>query len=109
MATVDQVQEMIDGTNHTYTSISGVNGIKITNKTDSTKYIFFPAAGGWYDTNNSTIGSYGNYWSTTYQSADSNANRAFTLDFYMGSSIFSQYLRNGYTEQYNGLPVRAIR
>lgn len=41
--TQTQGQELIDGTNSTWTSINGVNGRKFISKTDSTKYIFLPA------------------------------------------------------------------
>ena len=51
MFTQAQGQELIDGTNSTWTTINGVNGRKFISKTDSSKYIFLPAGGGWKDTN----------------------------------------------------------
>ena len=45
MPTIDQYQELINDTNHTWTSINGAAGWKLINKTDSTKYIFFPISG----------------------------------------------------------------
>ena len=51
MFTQAQGQELINGTNSTWTTINGVNGRKFTSKTDSSKYVFFPAGGGWKDTN----------------------------------------------------------
>ena len=47
MFTQTQGQELIDGTNSTWTTINGVNGRKFTSKTDSSKYIFLPAGGYW--------------------------------------------------------------
>ena len=47
MFTQAQGQELIDGTNSTWTTINGVNGRKFTSKTDSSKYIFLPAGGDW--------------------------------------------------------------
>ena len=106
MPTVDQCQKLIDGTNHTLTTINNVNGMKFISKTDTSKYIFIPAAGGWCDTNYYSAGNGGECWSTTYQSADSNANRAFTLCFSFPSP---DNLRNGYAFRYYGLSVRAIK
>ena len=45
MPTQTQVQELIKGTNSEWTTIDGVAGRKFTNMTDSSKYIFIPAAG----------------------------------------------------------------
>ena len=51
MFTKEQAQELIDNTTYEWTTINGVNGRKFTSKTDSSKYIFLPAAGVWYGTN----------------------------------------------------------
>ena len=47
MPTKDQCQELINGTNYTWTSINKVNGRKFISNTDTSKYIFIPAAGYW--------------------------------------------------------------
>ena len=52
MFTQAQGQELIDGTNSTWTTINGINGRKFTSKTDTSKYIFLPAGGYWYYTSN---------------------------------------------------------
>lgn len=45
MPTREQLIELIANTTYEWTSINGVNGGKFTSKTDSSKYIFLPAAG----------------------------------------------------------------
>ena len=62
MFTYVQGRELINNTIHEWTSINGVNGRKYTSKSDTSKYIFFPAGGGWSGTTNSSKTSYGNYW-----------------------------------------------
>ena len=47
MFTQEQANELVSGTNYIWTTINGVNGGKFTSKTDTSKYIFFPAAGVW--------------------------------------------------------------
>ena len=54
MFTQAQGQELIDGTNSTWTTINGVNGRKFTSKTDSSKYIFLPA-GGFYEDDTANV------------------------------------------------------
>ena len=66
MFTQAQGQELIDGTNSTWTTINGVNGRKFTSKTDSSKYIFLPAGGWWHSTTFGDAGSAGYYWSNKY-------------------------------------------
>lgn len=45
MPTSDELRELLDNTDSEWTTINGVNGRKFTSKTDTSKYIFFPAAG----------------------------------------------------------------
>ena len=61
MFTHTQGQELIDNTTSAWTTIKGVNGRKFTSKTDSSKYIFLPAGGGWDGTNNFSPTSAGLY------------------------------------------------
>ena len=70
MFTQAQGQELIDGTNSTWTTINGVNGRKFSSKKDSTKYIFLPAGGYLNDTTHNASTSIGNYWSTTFDTSD---------------------------------------
>ena len=62
MPTKDQCQELIDNTTSTWTSINSVNGRKFISKIDSSKYIFLPAAGGWYDITLKYAGESAEYW-----------------------------------------------
>ena len=64
MPTYKQTQDLINGTNHTWTTINGVNGGKFTSKTDSSKYIFLPAAGYWSYTSFFDAAIRCHYWTT---------------------------------------------
>ena len=100
MPTKEQCQELIDNTNHTWTTINGVNGRKFTSKTDSSKYVFFPAGGFWDKTTLNHATTNGHYWTTKWYTGTSNLR---TLDFAStGSSINS-------TGRWYGLSVRAIQ
>ncbi len=67
MPTSAQYQELIDNTDYEWTTINGVNGTKFTSKTDSTKYVFFPAGGSYsaLDYNLNGVGNIGIYFSST--------------------------------------------
>ena len=65
MPTKTQFEELIDETDNEWTSINGVNGFKFTNKLDSSKYIFLPAAGYCRSSNLSSVGNEGRYWSSS--------------------------------------------
>ena len=45
MPTKAEIQELLSGTTNEWTQMSSVNGWKFTSKTDTSKYIFIPAAG----------------------------------------------------------------
>ena len=45
MPTSEQFEELLSNTNLIWCSIAGVYGMKCTNTTDDTKYVFFPACG----------------------------------------------------------------
>ena len=45
MPTPNQFQELIDNTIHFWTTLDGVNGMRFTSKTDTSKFIFIPATG----------------------------------------------------------------
>ena len=107
-----QGQELIDHTNYTWTTIHRVNGMKFTSKTDSSKYIFLPAAGEWlvaedmhgnehsdlYNTDG------GDYWSTIlYDSQD-----AYSLRVYQGyDPVANMSINSNY--RYYGRPVVAVK
>ena len=83
MPSLAQIKELCNSSNTTteWTQVNGVNGRKITSKSNGNS-IFLPAAGYRYDTSLYDAGSYGYYWSrllyTSYPSG------AYYLCFYSG-------------------------
>ena len=65
-----------------WTQVNGVYGMLCTDKTDSSKTLFFPAAGGCGDGSVYRVGSRGYYWSSSLHS--SNVSSARFLYFYSG-------------------------
>ena len=79
MPTQTQCQELVNGTNSEWTTIDGVAGRKFTNKSDSSKYIFIPAAGYFYGGTHVNKGSYGYVWSSSLSA--SLISSAYYLEF----------------------------
>ena len=107
MPTKDQYQELIAGTNYTWTTINGVNGGKFTSKTDSNMYIFLQAGGFWVENPYGlflyNLGETGDYWCTKlYSSSQGNM-----LSIYSGSATADPASISS-TSRYRGLSVRAI-
>lgn len=96
MPTDAEMQELLTQCNWTWTTQNGVNGYKVTSKTNS-NFIFLPAAGKYdWSYGLSSQGAYGNYWSSTMIS-NSNSYSCF-LEF--GSSYKidnSNYRKNCHT------------
>ena len=69
MPTRTQFNELTANTNYSFTTINGVSGGKFTNKIDSSKYIFLPAAGYWNNGTYSEGGISGVYCSSTPENA----------------------------------------
>lgn len=67
MPTLDECQELLDNCTKIWTTLEGVKGwIFISNKEGYTNNgIFLPAAGYWGDAGNPTVGTYGDYWSSS--------------------------------------------
>lgn len=81
---------------------SGVSGLVLTDKTDSSKVLFFPAAGSAYYGSVDYVGSYGYYWSSSLN-ADCGDSYAYYLLFGDGSVHW------GYGgSRYYGCPVRGV-
>ena len=97
--TKEQCQELIDGTNSTWTTINGVNGRKFTSKKNSTKYIFLPASGRWEDISYPNAGSTAFYLCVTH----SGSNAASSI--YLGSTFTMIEM----TSRFVGNSVRAIQ
>jgi hypothetical protein len=100
MPTKEQLQELIDYTNHEWTSIDGVKGMKCTNKNDDTKYIFIPAAGYCIDSVHNDVGFWGCLWSVSRK--ESRADSAWNMSF------SSSYISNDYFLCCNGFSVRGV-
>ena len=103
MPTKDQAQEMLDGTISEWTSINGVNGRKLTSKTDSNKYIFFPAAGRWNNNSNEEATKYAYGWTTTKRGSYYGDSALSIFFFYNRSEI------SPFQYRFFGQPVRPIR
>ena len=99
MFTQAQGQELINGTNSTWTTINGVNGRKFTSKTDSSKYIFLPSAGQWSNTNYGSAGLRGHYWSTSWISS--------IYSWYIWFDSSNIKMKDGY--RYLGMPIRPVQ
>jgi uncharacterized protein (TIGR02145 family) len=80
---------------------SGVSGLVLTDKNDSSKVLFFPAAGFCYNGGVNNVGSYGYYWSSSVDSSD--VQSAYDLRF-RSSRVNWQY---DYS-RYFGFAVRGV-
>jgi len=86
MPSFEQIKELYNNTDNTWVSNfegTGVSGRKFTNKKDSSKFIFLPAAGYRSVTSLYSAGSYGYYWSRTLNAGS--PLYAYELYFYSGS------------------------
>ena len=80
---------------------SGVNGFILTDKEDPSKKLFFPACGYCYYGSVSSVGSNGDYWSSSLLS--NSVQRAYRLSFYDGY-VNWQYIGTCFI----GCPVRGV-
>ena len=104
MPTMAEFYELLSGTTNKWIinyNGTGVNGRKFTSKTDTSKYIFIPAAG--YCSNGSVnnVGNLGYVWSSSLNISD--PNNAWNLKF--NSDIYN--MRN--YGRYVGQSVRGVR
>jgi uncharacterized protein (TIGR02145 family) len=104
MPTTAEFQALGNAVNTAWTDSyqgSGVAGLVCTDKTDSSKVLFFPAAGYCYNGSVSNVGSYGNCWASSVYS--SNVKYADRLYFRSGD-VRWQNANN----RYYGYPVRGV-
>jgi uncharacterized protein (TIGR02145 family) len=80
---------------------SGVAGLVLTDKTDSSKVLFFPACGLCYLGSVSSVGSYGGYWSSSLDSG--NVQYAYFLGFDSGDVSWQDS-----SDRYVGFSVRGV-
>ena len=103
LPTKDDFQELYDNTDNEWVADfngTGVAGRKFMKKTDHSVYVFFPAAGIGYGTSLYDRGSYGYYWSGSWNSAD--------IAYYLYFSSSSVNPQNNYY-RYRGYSVRAVQ
>ena len=100
MPTKNECQELYKNTTQSWVTINGVNGRKFTSKTDTSKYIFIPAAGYYYNGSVSEVGAYGYIWSSTISSPYSKARFLRFRSSTCGAST---------TERCYGMPVRGVK
>lgn len=102
MPSIDQIQELYNSSNTTteLTTQNGVNGLKITSKSNDNS-IFLPAAGYRDGTSLGYAGSMGNYWSRSLNT--SNSYYANYLNFYSDRIVWH------YSYRYCGQSVRPVR
>ena len=86
----------------TWTTIYGVNGYKVQSKKSgyTNNWIFLPAAGDRVYNNQSLVGYYGNYWSSSLSTDD--PSRACGLDFSSRNFGWGDYAR------YYGFSIRPV-
>ena len=103
MPTKAENQELIDYTTNEWVEDykgTGVNGRKFTSKTDTSKYIFIPAAGYCYDGSVTYVGGRGYVWSSS--PSTSYPDNAWGLNFSSGG----RYMSNN--RRYCGQSVRGV-
>ena len=100
MPTKDELKELIDNTDNEWTQVNGVNGRKFTHKTDTSKYIFIPAAGNCGDGSVDDVGGNGSVWSSSLYT--SSPYYAWNLYFNSG------YCSMDYNTRCNGRCVRGV-
>ena len=104
MPTKDDFQELLDNTDSEWIenyNNSGVNGRKLTSKTDISKYIFIPASGDRAGSSFRYQGDRGSFWSSSLLTA--NPYYAYVLYFY-SDRIFASY----YDYRCYGFVVRGV-
>ena len=105
MPTATEFQELYDNTTNEWVegyNGSGVNGRKFTSKTDTSKYIFIPAAGYRSVSSFYNQGRAGSFWSSSLYSG--NHRLAFYFDNYL--EWVHSYADE---ERYKGFVVRGVR
>ena len=104
MPTTDEYAALGNAVNTAWTANyqgSGVSGLVLTDKTDSSKVLFFPAAGRCFNGCVYNVGSNGRYWSSLLNS--SNVQNAYLLFF---DSSYVNWQSNYY--RYFGFAVRGV-
>ena len=101
MPTKDECQELYKNTTQSWVTIKGVNGKKFTSKTDTTKYIFIPAAGYYYNGSVSKVGNNGYIWSSSLYIS--------SIAFYLDSVYSEDPFVEDFNHRCDGFSARGIR
>lgn len=101
MPTTAEFQALGAAVNTAWTKVNNVYGILCTDKTDSSKTLFFPAAGGCFNGSVGSVGNYGNYWSGSLSTND--RQNAYLLSFYSRNAYWGSY-----SNRYYGYAVRPV-
>lgn len=104
MPTTEEFQALVNAVNTAWTDdyqSSGVAGLVCTDKTDSSKVLFFPAVGDCYNGSVRLVGNEGYYWSSSLYT-DSRQNSCN-----LGLSSYGAYW-DSYYDRYYGFAVRPI-
>jgi len=88
--------------NNKLTTLSGVTGLYVADKTDHSKRLFFPAAGNCYNGSVYSVGSYGIYWASSLYSSGVQRGRDMSFD---SDGVNWQYLKH---YRYYGFAVRGV-
>ena len=100
MPTKAEIQELIDNTTKKWTQVNSVDGWKFTSKTDTSKYIFIPAAG--YYADGTMVGAYicGVFWSPSLDPSEPSLAWNFN-----GDSVSADTVSD---DRSHGLAVRGV-
>lgn len=101
MPTTAEFQALGAAVDTAWTQVNNVYGILCTDKTDSSKTLFFPAAGRCSGGSVRAVGSYGNYWSSSL----SISGKQYAYFLYFGSK--NAYWGNN-EDRYCGFAVRPV-
>lgn len=101
MPTTADFQALGAAVNTAWTQVNNVYGILCTDKTDSSKTLFFPAAGNCDDGSVEDVGDGGYYWSISLST--NNRQNAYYLYFDSGGAYWDSY-----GSRYGGYAVRPV-
>ena len=101
MPTTDDFQTLGAAVNTAWTQVNTVYGILCTDKTDSSKTLFFPAAGNCSNGSVKNVGNLGCYWSSSLYTDD--RQNAYFLYFYSVNASWDYDL-----DRYGGFAVRPV-
>lgn len=99
MPTIDEIKELINNCEYSWTAVNGVKGARLTGPNGNS--LFFPASGLLYDIDVYYVGDFSYCWSSTLSNDREDS---------AGNANFDEKEKNYYDGfRDNGLPVRAVR